>query len=135
MILAEKIAVSLGSARRSGAWWRCRCPVHDSRGPTLALRDGERGLLVKCFAGCEARDVFAAWVAQSPGDPYLQLDLATAYQGMGRMDLAEPLYRKVLVDGRNVVPMVTTNAGDEGKTLATIACENLKIGLASNPGC
>jgi hypothetical protein len=33
--------------------------VHGSRGATLALRDGERGLLVKCFAGCDARDVFA----------------------------------------------------------------------------
>jgi hypothetical protein len=33
--------------------------VHGSHGATLALRDGERGLLVKCFAGCDARDVFA----------------------------------------------------------------------------
>jgi hypothetical protein len=33
--------------------------VHGSRGATLALRDGERGLLVKCFAGCDAHDVLA----------------------------------------------------------------------------
>lgn len=53
------IAAALGGACRSGAWWRCRCPVHGSRGATLALRDGERGLIVKCFADCDPRDIFA----------------------------------------------------------------------------
>jgi putative DNA primase/helicase len=54
---AEVIARSLGAAARSGEWWRCRCPVHQSRGPSLALRDGDSRLLVKCWAGCGARDV------------------------------------------------------------------------------
>ncbi len=40
---AAEIAAALGGGHRSGAWWRCRCPVHGSRGPTLALRDHERG--------------------------------------------------------------------------------------------
>jgi hypothetical protein len=33
--------------------------VHGSRGATLALRDGERGLIVKCFADCDPGDIFA----------------------------------------------------------------------------
>ena len=57
---AAEIAVALGGAHRSGAWWRCRCPAHDSRGATLAIRDGERGLIAKCFAGCDRRQVLAA---------------------------------------------------------------------------
>ena len=56
---ARAIAGVLGRACRSGAWWRCRCPVHDSAGGSLALRDGNSGLIVKCFAGCESRDVLA----------------------------------------------------------------------------
>jgi hypothetical protein len=56
---ATEIAAALGRARRSGTWWRCRCPVHGSRGPTLALQDGERGLMVKCHAGCSREDVVA----------------------------------------------------------------------------
>lgn len=54
---AAEIATVLGAARRCGAWWRCRCPAHDSRSATLALRDGPHDLIVKCFAGCAARDV------------------------------------------------------------------------------
>jgi hypothetical protein len=58
-VIAAEIAAALGSAHRSGAWWRCRCPAHGSRGATLALRDGGRGLIAKCYAGCEPRDVLA----------------------------------------------------------------------------
>jgi putative DNA primase/helicase len=56
---AAEIAAALGRAHRSGDWWRCRCPFHGSRGPTLALRDGDRGLIVKCFADCDPRDILA----------------------------------------------------------------------------
>jgi putative DNA primase/helicase len=56
---AREIAAALGGAYRSGAWSRCICPVHGSLGATLALRDGERGLIVKCFGGCHPRDLLA----------------------------------------------------------------------------
>jgi hypothetical protein len=59
-VTAAEIAAALGGARRSGGWWRCCCPVHQSRGATLALRDGVRGVIVKCFAGCDPRDELAA---------------------------------------------------------------------------
>lgn len=56
---AAEIAARLGGAHRSGEWWRCRCPVHGSRGATLAVRDGERELIVRCWAGCERADILA----------------------------------------------------------------------------
>jgi putative DNA primase/helicase len=56
---AAEIARAFGAARRSGPWWRCRCPVHNSRSPSLSLRDGDRGLVVHCHAGCDPRDVRA----------------------------------------------------------------------------
>jgi putative DNA primase/helicase len=58
-VRAAAIAAALGGACRSGPRWRCRCPVHHSSGPTLALLDGDRGLAVKCFAGCDPRDILA----------------------------------------------------------------------------
>jgi hypothetical protein len=50
---AAEIAARLGAAHRAGRFWRCLCPVHGSRtgrSATLALRDGDHGLIVKCFA-------------------------------------------------------------------------------------
>jgi hypothetical protein len=58
-MIAAEIAAALGGACRSGGWYRCRCPVHQSTGPTLALRDGPRGLIAHCHAGCSRDDVLA----------------------------------------------------------------------------
>jgi hypothetical protein len=58
-MIAAEIAAALGSACRSGDWWRCRCPVHGSRGFTLALRDGDRGLIVNCHGGCDRGEILA----------------------------------------------------------------------------
>jgi hypothetical protein len=57
-MMAEQIARILGGARRSGRWWSCRCPAHDDQSPSLSIRDdGDRRLVVKCWAGCAARDI------------------------------------------------------------------------------
>lgn len=56
---AAEIAHALGASCRSGMWWRCRCPVHGSRGPTLALRDGDRALITYCHSGCDRREILA----------------------------------------------------------------------------
>ena len=40
-----------------GAYALCHCPAHDDRKPSLSIRQGHRGILVHCFAGCEPQDV------------------------------------------------------------------------------
>jgi hypothetical protein len=35
----------------------CRCPAHNDRTPSLSLRQGDRGILVHCYAGCARADV------------------------------------------------------------------------------
>jgi putative DNA primase/helicase len=58
-MIAAIVATAMGGAYRSDKWYRCRCPVHQSRGPSLALRDGPRGLIVYCHAGWPRNDVLA----------------------------------------------------------------------------
>jgi hypothetical protein len=57
---AEQIARALGGAARNGRGWVARCCYHEDRRPSLSLRDGDNGrLLVKCFAGCDSRNILA----------------------------------------------------------------------------
>jgi putative DNA primase/helicase len=53
---AAETAASLGDERKDGRDVKCRCPRCGGR---LALRDGDHGLLAKCWGGCEAHDVYA----------------------------------------------------------------------------
>jgi hypothetical protein len=40
--------------------WLIRCPAHDEKRPSCSIADGDRGLLIKCFAGCSQEAVVAA---------------------------------------------------------------------------
>jgi hypothetical protein len=59
---AAHIAAALGHKRikAHGSNYLVHCPCHHDREPSLSIRDGDRGLLVNCFAGCDARDVLNA---------------------------------------------------------------------------
>jgi hypothetical protein len=125
--LASVCAITLGGLALTA------CSIFGGGGSVTALDPGYRALDAGDYG--KARDVFAPAQAESPHDPYLQLDLGLAYQGLGQMNMAEPLYRQVLVDGRGVIPAVTTNPADAGRDLAYIACQNLRVGLKSNSAC
>ena len=57
---AERIAKALGG-RKVGVDWMARCPAHDDRKPSLAIRDADDGkVLVRCHAGCDQARVIAA---------------------------------------------------------------------------
>ena len=40
----------------SGYIAMCRCPAHSDSDPRLSIRQGDRGILVTCFAGCSRED-------------------------------------------------------------------------------
>jgi hypothetical protein len=57
---AREIATELGPCIRNGPGWLTSCCSHEDKRPSLSLRDGDNGkLLVKCFAGCDPRDILA----------------------------------------------------------------------------
>lgn len=45
--------------RRSGKWLS-RCPAHRDNTPSLTIAEGERGLLLKCWAGCTVDEITGA---------------------------------------------------------------------------
>lgn len=48
---AEELARAL-EGRRAGDQWVARCPAHEDRSPSLALRDSGDRVLLRCYAGC-----------------------------------------------------------------------------------
>lgn len=54
----------------SGYVAMCRCPAHSDRDPSLSLRQGDRSILVNCFAGCSREDVLRELRRIEPGKHY-----------------------------------------------------------------
>ena len=47
-------------ARRSGSTWMAKCPAHEDRNASLAIREVDGKTLLHCHAGCAQRDVIEA---------------------------------------------------------------------------
>ena len=42
----------LSNVRKRGDQWMACCPAHEDRSPSLLVTEGEKGILVHCYAGC-----------------------------------------------------------------------------------
>lgn len=84
---------------------------------------GYKALLSGDYA--TARNDFSPEQTKAPNDAYLELDLAVAYQQLGRTDLADALNRQAMANGRDIIPYYTTSDRGRGKSIADLACENI----------
>jgi hypothetical protein len=58
MTPAENLTQRLGGRWNAGErYGTARCPAHDDHNPSLTLRDGDKGILLKCHAGCTSQAV------------------------------------------------------------------------------
>ena len=58
----DALVSSLDGAKQTGSGkYIARCPAHDDKSPSLAIKDCSDGrVLIHCFAGCETEDVLSA---------------------------------------------------------------------------
>ncbi len=57
---ADELIGRLDGVRRTSRGWTSKCPAHADRHPSLSIREGERGLLLKCWAGCTLAEILTA---------------------------------------------------------------------------
>jgi Flp pilus assembly protein TadD len=62
-----------------------------------------------------------------PDDPYLMVDLAAAYQRLGRFDQAQKLYQTVVDTAQDVTPAKVADPKLQGKSLARVAAADLAL--------
>src|SRR3546814_21046513 len=88
----------------------CRCPAHADKNPSLALRQGDRGILVTCFAGCERSDVLRELSRVPVGAQYRNEDKPSAGTGNAErlwneaLPIDEPLAARYLAS-RHLLPV------------------------------
>ena len=56
----EELLPRFDAVHRSSRGFVARCPAHADRHPSLAVSEGERGILLKCWTGCSIQEVAAA---------------------------------------------------------------------------
>ena len=57
----EELLDLLEAVRETGpSRWKARCPAHDDKTPSLAIRDVDDMILLQCFAECSTHDIVSA---------------------------------------------------------------------------
>jgi hypothetical protein len=49
-----------GVRSRGAGKWATRCPAHEDHSPSLSITEGDKGFLLKCWAGCTLDEITAA---------------------------------------------------------------------------
>ena len=57
---AHEFATHIHGVKRSGGGYVGHCPGHEDQRASLSFRDGDKGVLAKCHAGCEVDSITAA---------------------------------------------------------------------------
>ena len=54
---SEELLDRFDKVRRNGKRWSARCPAHTDRTPSLAITEGDKGWLLKCWTGCTFTEI------------------------------------------------------------------------------
>ena len=49
---AHELLARLDGVRKQSSGWVARCPAHEDKKASLSINEGEKGVLLKCHAGC-----------------------------------------------------------------------------------
>ena len=68
----DRVLDCFPDARRNGVGFKCRCPSHDDKTPSLSVSEGDDGrVLIHCFGGCTFDELVAA-IGLEPKDLFDQ---------------------------------------------------------------
>jgi hypothetical protein len=57
MKVAEMLPSLESVHARGQGRWSARCPAHSDKSPSLTVAEGEKGILLKCWAGCSLEEI------------------------------------------------------------------------------
>lgn len=55
----ELLSLLDGVQRRGNGKWSAKCSAHNDRSPSLSVSEGDKGILLKCWAGCSLQAITA----------------------------------------------------------------------------
>jgi hypothetical protein len=130
---AETLLSRLDKVRKTGAGrWIARCPAHDDKSPSLAIRELDDGrVLIHCFSGCAAADVLNAigldFDALFPERPIGRKPERRAFSAMDAMRCLEIEGLVILLAAGDVSAGKALSAGDVERLAVAVGRVNAAL--------
>lgn len=132
MMIAWRLLDRLESVRQTGPEeWLARCPSHQDRNPSLSIREGDRMVLIHCFAGCTAADIIAAVGLRWADIDYRNGDRAhEPHPGQFERDRVRPLDALRSVAHEALITAIVASDIEQGKTIPPADAERAALASA-----
>lgn len=115
--------------------YKCKCPAHDDRQESLSVREGNKGIVIKCFAGCSI-DSICGRLGMKPAELFWegggtrptekpkargddtrpQRQFASYEEAYGHLGKLVCVYPYTTASGRLVFEVARIRTADGGKT-------------------
>jgi len=59
-MMIDQILERLHKVHKNGSGYMACCPAHEDKNPSLRVTERDDKILIKCFSGCETRDIVSA---------------------------------------------------------------------------
>ena len=97
-MIADKLISRLEGIRSTRQdRWLAKCPAHDDRSPSLAIRQVDDRVLIHCFAGCEVYDIVSS-VGMELSDLFPEKIIVTGNKPIKKPFPAEDVIRALSSD-------------------------------------
>jgi hypothetical protein len=104
----EDFLSHLKAVRQRGHGYVAHCPAHDDRSPSLSIHEGDKGILVRCWAGCTLEAICTAvgirttdlFFESLTGDPRQRREAARQREAQRRQREAERYRTGLQIDAR-----------------------------------
>ena len=130
MTPVENLISRLDKVKGRNGSWTARCPAHDDKGPSLAVREGEDGrVLLHCFAGCETANVLGA-IGMDMTDLFPPDNKRREYPVEGKKSLKPAFYASDLmriISFEALVVAICAYDMSQGKKLSETDRERMKL--------
>ena len=123
MDLRELLGRLQGVEAKGNGQYMARCPCHDDRKASLAIRMGEKGIVLHCLAGCATEDIL-----QSLGVTVRDITLSEHWRGAKTQDKPSARSKAPKSTPRQGTPPAGGPAKPESKSKVPADLERLRVG-------
>jgi len=126
-MMIDQILERLHKVHKNGSGYMACCPAHEDKNPSLRVTERDDKILIKCFSGCETRDIVGA-IGLELKDLFADSGWSISEKVHYKKEMRKQAFSKIL-DYEMLVIKIARNQIARGETLTDTDQTRLELAV------
>lgn len=126
-MMIDQILERLNKVHKHGSGYMACCPAHEDKNPSLRVTERDDKILIKCFSGCETRDIVSA-IGLELKDLFADSGWSISEKVHYKKEMRKQAFSKIL-DYEMLVIKIARNQIARGETLTDTDQTRLELAV------